>query len=297
MPARCRLLVLCVTTVATVLSAAAFEVPITARMAASTAWAENISHTSSAADRKSAVRDQLSGGASWLHEWPGSFVSVLDVSATAETIRHYSKAGSMTVGPTFSVRRKFGLGAFAPLAEATIGAAYRDARLAYDDGWSPTASLRVAKRISGAWRVALTTDWAQHDGKNATFDTSHHRVFAQLAWDPTPRLQISYGVGRLWGSFTANASAPVWTRALGGALGAKVFEYYNTVPWLTTEMYGPRWVTYRVEGFANFQWLEISPALGRNTSLPFRLERTNTINLIGVAYPQEIWSLSVLHRF
>lgn len=260
-------------------------------------WAENISHTSAPADRKSSVRYQAAAAATQLHEWAGSVVTVAEFGATAETVRDYPKAGSLVVGPHLNVRRKFGLGAFAPVVDASVGYTYRDARVSFDDGWSPAASIRVSKRLTPAWRVAATADWTQHDGKNATFDTSQHRLLAQVTWDPTERVQLSYGIGRLWGSVTANASGPVWVRALAGDLGPKVYEYYNTVPWLTTNMYGPRWVTYRVDAFANFQWFEISPAIGRNTSLPLRYERMNTINRIGIAYPQEIWSLSLLHRF
>ena len=50
-----------------------------------------------------------------------------------------------------------------------------------------------------------------------------------------------------------------WPRALSGALGTNVSDYYNTVPWAVTDSYGPGWVTYRVTGRVSFWWLELSP--------------------------------------
>jgi hypothetical protein len=293
--ARC--VVACVLAGFWVIPARAAALPLTYSTEASAGWSENISHTSAAANRKSAARYQAAGSAGMLHEWAGGLVTMSSLEGAIDTAPRYPKFGSFTVGPQMTVRRKFGLGAFAPVLEAGGELAYRATRVGLDDGWTTTANLRLSKRLTSSWRVAVTGDWSRHDGRTATFTTDQHRLFGQLAWDPTDWLQISYGAGRLWGTVIANAAGDVWARALSGGLGNAVLTYYNTVPWRRTDIFGPGWVSYRVEGYANFQWLELSPALGRNTSLPLRLERTNTTNLIGIKYPQEFWSLSLLHRF
>ena len=97
--------------------------------------------------------------------------------------------------------------------------------------------------------------------------------------------------------FVANAGWPIWQRALAGQITPTIAQYYNTVSWEITDAYGPRWVTYRVTGRSDFWWLELSPALGRNTSLPLRFETSYTVNVIGIAYRQTLWTLGLVHRF
>ena len=56
-------------------------------------------------------------------------------------------------------------------------------------------------------------------------------------------------------------------------------------------------MTYRVTGRVSFWWLELSPAIGRDTSLPVRYESRFSVNKVGVKYRQDIWSIQLLHRF
>jgi hypothetical protein len=64
-----------------------------------------------------------------------------------------------------------------------------------------------------------------------------------------------------------------------------------------THLFGPAWVTYRVTGRVSFWWLELSPVLGPNTSLPIRYDSLFSVNKIGIKYRQDQWSVSLLHRF
>ena len=103
--------------------------------------------------------------------------------------------------------------------------------------------------------------------------------------------------GSLWGDFDASASWATWQRALGGLLSPAVTAYYPTVSWEVTDAYGPRWVTYRVTGRSDFWWLQLSPAIGANTSLMLRYEASYTENVAGVDYELHSWTLGVSHRF
>ena len=204
---------------------------------------------------------------------------------------------AVTIGASGQVRQKFGLGPYAPVVAFHAGLQGRDMRLDGNDGWTATSGLQLTKRLTPSWRVAGIGDWQQHYARSAVFATKHRRVLGSVAWDFSDRWSLSHGRGRLWGSFTANASPAVWPRALAGALGERVASYYHSIPWEVTHVVDPGWVTYLVDGRVDFWWLELSPVLGRNTSLPLRYESFVSENKVGIRYRQDVWTLQLLHRF
>ena len=275
------------------LSLAPAALALNGRVEAGTTWTENLNRASSPVDWRHEVR----GALSVLREWQTGLVTTGEIDAGLEHVPDYASLDAAFAGLGATFRQKFALGAFAPWIAADVGLRARDTRLDLDDGWTASAAARIGKRLTPAWRGALHGDWQQHYARNAIFDTRHHRFFATLTWDITDRLQLSHGNGRLWGTFTANASPAIWPRAIGGALGSHISNYYNAIPWGVTDAYGPGWVTYIVEGRVSFYWIELSPALGRNTSLPLRFENRVSVNKVGVKYRQDVWTLSLLHRF
>jgi hypothetical protein len=267
------------------------------RMQASTTWAENIARSSHPADQRTAVRYEGLAAASLFRQWTDGLITVGEIGAGFEAVPRYNRTDATLFGFDGRARQKFGWGAFAPVLAFEAGLQHRAARLDDNDGWTSRAGLSLGKRLTPAWRLTAVGDWEQHDARNQVFDTRHRRLFGVVTWDLSRRLQLSHGIGRLWGDFTANASSGVWSRALSGGLGPKVAATYNVIPWRTTDAYGPGWVTYRVTGRVNFWWLELSPALGRDTSLPLRCEVRESLNQAGIRYRQEFWSVQWLHRF
>lgn len=292
MPRRCRLTALFVA-----LCSAPAAFALDGRMETTATWTENIHRASSPTDWRDALRYEVRGAVSAFREWHSGFITTGELGAGLEHVPDFKSLDAATAGFSGTARQKFGLGAFAPSVALDAGLHARDTRLGFDDGWIATAGLRIGKRITRAWRAALHGDWQQHYARSAIFDTKQHRFFAVLTWDITERLQLSHGNGRLWGSFTANASSAIWPRAIGGALGPQIANYYNSVYWGVTDAAGPGWITYLVDGRVSFYWLELSPALGRNTALPLRFENRVSVNKVGVKYRQDVWSLSLLHRF
>ncbi len=267
------------------------------RMESSASWAENINRASSAPDWREAMR--LESQLSLLHltEWRTGFVTVAEGGVGFERVSQYAMQNAVTAGGSLQLRQKFGFGAYAPVLTADVSLRGRDARMNGNDGWTAGAALRASKRFTTWFRASLAADWQQHYADSPVFDTKHHRVYGTLAWQVAPWLSLTHGNGRLWGSFTANASPTIWTRALAGGLGRPIADYYNAVHWAATESFGPGWVTDIVDGRVNLWWLELSPALGPNTSLPLRYESIFSVNKIGVKYRQDVWTLQLIHRF
>jgi hypothetical protein len=270
---------------------------VNGRIETSARWAENINRASSPVDWRDAWQLETRGALGLFREWQTGLIVSGEVDALAEHTPKFRALDAASVGAGATVRQKFGLGAFAPSVAVDFGLRARDTRLDLDSGLVATAAVRLTKRLLPALRAGVHADWEQHYARSAVYDTKHHRFFVTLAWDITPWLQLSHGNGRLWGSFTANASSLVWPRALAGALGTPISDYYNSIHWTRSDAFGPGWVTYLVDGRVSFYWLELSPALGRNTSVPLRFENRVSVNQVGVKYRQDIWSLSLLHRF
>jgi hypothetical protein len=264
---------------------------------AAASWTENISRSSAPVDWRDALSLQSRATWGFQRQSPAGLLARGELSAGLLHVPRYDRLDAATAGVSGLLRKKFGFGAYAPAVALEGSLQAREARLAGDDGWTASAALNVTRRLTASWRVGATADWQEHHGASAVYDTAHHRVFGTVTWDINDRWSLSHGNGRLWGEFTANASPGVWASALAGGLGRPLAEYYATVPRLESEIFGPRWVTYRVEGRVSFWWLELAPALGRNTSLPLRYESLFSVNKAGIKYRQDTWSLQVVHRF
>ncbi len=271
--------------------------PITLRAEGSASWAENINRASSAADWRDTVRHDGHVTASLLTPIVTGVSFISELTAGYESVPRYVMNTEYFATARGQLRWKFGLGAFAPVATVETSLSRRDARIDGADGWLATGALRFSKRFTDSWRASITGDWQQQYAAHSTFDVRHHRLLGTLTYDLNDRWQLTYGRGSLWGDFVANAAPRTWARALAGQISPAVGVYYPTLSWQETDSYGPGWVSYRAKGRSDFWWLELSPALGRNTALPLRYESSFTKNFIGVQYRQDVWTMSLLHRF
>lgn len=250
---------------------------INLRTEASSAYLENIGRAATPANWRDALRHRAGVAAGEFREWRAGFLTAGELRAAFDHVPEFTRLNAVTVGLGGTIRQKFGFGAYAPAITLDLGLTHRDARIAGDDGWTADGALRVTKRLTESWRLGVVGDWQQHYARGSIWDT--------------------HGNGRLWGDFVSNAGPSVWPLALAGALGPEVQDYYRQTAWGVTHSLGPGWVSYRVSGRVSFWWLELSPALGRNTSLPLRYESLFSVNKVGIKYRQDIWTLQVLHRF
>ena len=284
---------------------AAFALPFLAghasaaslRMEASTAWAENITRATGAADWRDSFRHELGLSAAEAREWRTGFLTRAEAGVRNTYLASFPHLSSVSAGLNVQARQKFGLGALAPSIAVEAGLWRRDTRFDADDGWVGSLGLTASRRINSAWRAAAGVDWENAWSRRPMFDTRHHRAFGTVAWDVSDRWQVSAGRGRQWGEFTTNASPGAWQRAITGGAGADVAAYYLTTARGPVGAFGPAWVSYRVRGRVDSWWAELAPALGANASLPLRYESFLAENKVGVRYRQDVWTLRYLQRF
>jgi hypothetical protein len=270
---------------------------LTVTAAGTASWVENISRTSAEANRKDATTYELSVSAGRHRQLASAWLLHGSVDATLLTVPDYDLGNHVKLGPRLGLQRKFGLGPLAPVLQLDTALTYKSARLDADRGWTAEASLRLGKRFTPGFKAGLTGQWLEHNARSATFDLSQHSFTIDASWDITEQWSLSGSAGRLSGDIVANASWPVWWRAIGGGFGPTVATYYNSRPWEVTDLYGAGWVSYNVEADVDLWSLAASYAITDRTTAEFRYSSAFVVNKIGVRYPTDSWGLSVVHRF
>lgn len=261
------------------------------------AWTENISRTSFTPTAKDASSFTVDASVVEARQLAADWTLIAGLEAGAERVSNFTALDRTSVGGTVTLRRKFGLGAFAPVVDATLAATRVAQREGGRSGWREEGQLRVSKRFTETLRGAVFARWQSFSARGAPFDTHERRLGAELTWDFAERWSLGAGGSRLNGQLTANAAGNVWWAALSGAFGEKVYDYYEDVPWTVTNTFGPGWVAYRVDCDADFLWAELSWSWTEQTRAVLRRESVRVVNVVDVRYDTEIWSFGLVHRF
>ena len=268
------------------------------RLQASSTWADNLNRSSHIPSVKSGQFYTASGTLDYSRQLNRNWIIIAEGEVVTNIVKKYSGLNSLSGTGKAKIRRKFGLGAYAPIFEASVGATVSSFKETARNGTQLEAGLRVSKRLTHALQFSGGINWEDFNARHRTYDVRTHRVFLEGNWDVTDRWRLSAGATRIWGQFVASAAGAVWPLALNGQLGPEVFQHYNTLAWEVSDTFGPGWVAYRNrESQVDQWWVEISPALTDRTSLSLRYEFNKSINAIGIRYDAIFWTLGLNHQF
>ncbi len=261
-------------------------------------WTENISRASGPGDFRDTGEYELSATASFKRQLTPRVFANLDFTLTGTTSPEYELLDRIEFGPRLTLKRKFGLGPYAPTLSAAATLTGRYAALHAQDGIGARGSLTFAKRFDSWIAASVSGEWAGHVAERSAFSVAHWAADASLILDPHPRLRFTTGVSRLEGTLTVSASRNRFVNgALAGALGPKVASYFARIPKADTNIFSPAWVSYRLEGYVDSWWFDLSPALTEHTSLSLRYERNHAESIVQTEYSQDILSVSINHAF
>lgn len=258
---------------------------------------ENLSRTSHAPNRQDAETYELNLASTHSRQLAPSVLLVATAEAAGLLVPDFELNNHTRLGGRLALQRKFGLGPLAPVLQFSAAAAYKDARLAADRGWTTEAGVQLAKRVLPNLRLAANAAWLEHTARRATFDLGQHSFGADVQWDINDRWTLSGSASRLSGDIVANATWPVWGTMLAGGFGPVIFDYYTSRPWTTTHLFGPGWVSYSVEADVDLWSVTLTYAVSDRTSLELRRGGTYVVNRVGVSYPLSSWGLGLTHRF
>lgn len=279
-------------------TAPAFAFPADAQIQAAATWAENLSRTSHLPTQKSARILAASATIAAPRQLTGDWLMVTEGELSAQHVPRYHGLDRISARGSLFLRRKFGLGPYAPILQLDANLQGEAAHETVRSGWQYAAGAQLSRRFNEAWRATGGAGWTRFIARHEPFDVQSRRLFLETSWDFLERWQITLGGARQWGEFTANAAGAVWSQALGGGLGPVIFNHYNTLAWEVTDTFGPGWVAYRIrDSRADQWWLELAPALTSRTTLAMRYESVRVTNGIGIRYDSAFWTMSLVHRF
>jgi hypothetical protein len=260
-------------------------------------WNDNLSHSSKTAEERAAAVISASGSFSQRFSLTRDTALISGGAVGVETCPRYDGLDTLSATAHLEIRQKFGLGALAPVLSLKAEAGAATFRESARNGWSATSTLGLAKRFNDAFRVVVNAEWSHQEARQTVFDRENRGLSAELNWDVTDHWQLGFGACRQWGQQEANASLSTWSFADSGGAGPALANYYEHIPYATSNTFGPGWVAYRIDGYANLWWLSLCPALGPNTSLPLRYETAEIHGGAGTRYLSHQLSLSLVHRY
>ncbi len=265
--------------------------------AASTQWTENISRTSFEPTRQNAASYDLSLSAVVPRQLAPDWLLTVGATADYVGVPKFSLTDNFNIGPQAGLQRKFGLGPLAPVLQFSTAYTYKAARYAPDRGGTLEANLRLSKRLSSAVKVGISGQWMKHSAESHLFDIQQRTISADISWDIDEHWRLSGSAGRLQGTLVANAADWVYYGVLGGSLGPVVAKYYDEIPWETTGLYGPDWISYTVGAHADLWSVALAYAATDRTTLELRDSSVFVVNDVGIRYPTNTVGLCLIHRF
>lgn len=265
---------------------------------ASTAWVDNLSRTSHAPSQKSGRVDEIAGRLTHARQLSRDWLLFAEGGAALQHVGHFDALDRVGATGTLTLRRKFGLGPYAPVVDASGSLTGQVFHESGRSGWQPEVTLRYSQRLAEGLRTAAGAGWTRFVAQEEPYDVTTRRLFLEAHFDVADGWPVAAGAARQWGEFTANAAGAIWAQAIGGGLGPVIFNHYNTLAWAVTDSFGPGWVAYRIrDSRADSWWAELAPALTDRTTLALRYSAVRVTNAIGIEYDTTLWTLSLSHRF
>lgn len=255
----------------------------------SVSWTENITRSPYEEAGKDAAIYAASAEAEWRNQLSRDLSLAFSTKAGLEKCPRFDGLDRTLAGLTLAARRKAGLGPMAPVFRADLsftGSWYRET-MRTGNRWD--AGLSWSKRWSDSWQTVLAADFMVNNGRARVYDYQHGGLSLEGRYDLSDRWQLTGGLKREWGDQVTYA----WIGGSGASF-PYVFEIWKNTTDIPT--YGPNWQAYTMSAHADKVWLELSPALGRDRSLPIRYEQTIVVGH-GESYLTRMLSLSYVQRF
>jgi len=215
------------------------------RIQSSAVWADNFSRTSHLPTQKSSQVYNLSGTVDNRHQLDRNWLLISKGEIARQYVTKYTALNNINATARLKLRRKFGLGPFAPVIDFSTQLTGTSFKETGRNGWLFEAGVSASKRLTESLRLTGGASWNHYSAKRRTYDVSTERLFLESSWDITERWRISLGASRIHGQFVANAAGKIWSQAIGGQLGPEIFQHYNTLAWEVSDTFGPGWVAYR----------------------------------------------------
>ena len=140
------------------------------RLQASSTWADNLNRSSHIPSVKSGQFYTASGTLDYSRQLNRNWIIIAEGEVVTNIVKKYSGLNSLSGTGKAKIRRKFGLGAYAPIFEASVGATVSSFKETARNGTQLEAGLRVSKRLTHALQFSGGINWEDFNARHRTYD-------------------------------------------------------------------------------------------------------------------------------
>jgi hypothetical protein len=256
------------------------------------AWQDNVTFAPSGYGVRSALDLETGVDVTWIHSVDFSTLLTSCVSTNVDACTSYAGLDNLSVGPTFELRRRLGLGALAPVVSVGLSGCaigFEDPERSKIEG---SLLLGFEQRLSDSLQVVVGAKLGSFNARDIVFSGNYASADAALNWDlsETWRVKLSGGWrnGDAVSNYTAEESPSGWIPIDENAA-------YLPGAWHYVSTFHEPFVAYRVSTVTWSYGIGVSPALGPHTSLTLQLTHLDAPGID--RYVDNILSLSVTHQF
>lgn len=212
-------------------------------------------------------------------DWQGN----LTVLAQGTHWREYDGLNLAETGLRAGLRRKFGLGPYAPRIDLSV----QGSRVfAATRGWTGNrfaATAAWSRRFSPVLLTEFAAEIDRFDARRTTYSGTGYTLRAKLDWDPNPDWRISGGLRWRDGDRTAWCRES-WPEITGG-------------PHWKDGIFGGDWFPYHDDATTTGANVAVSRVLGTNTSITLSYDFSRSRASRSNIYDISLLSLSLVHVF
>jgi hypothetical protein len=213
-------------------------------------------------------------------DWQGN------IGITAST-SHWRKWQGLDLSPVSvqtGLRRKFGLGAYAPRLDLTFEGGRRFAATSQRSSNFAVSTLSYNQRLSPILSWHTSADVERHDADRAVFSTTRHMFRLGADFDLTPDFRISANVAEGRGDLVS------WCRVSWP-------EFLGKSPWFDG-IFGGDWFPYQSMNRITSAQLSLAYALGDQSTIAATVDLSRSAGTSSRhIYYNEIVNLQVIHAF
>lgn len=187
------------------------------------------------------------------------------------------------IGVHGTLRRKFGLGPYAPRLDFSAEASQQLAKV---NGWSGQwvrGSATLHRRFSPAWQASLTAEYARLFARRDVYATAGQTIVARVDFDPTATWRLSAEMRYRHGdqlSWCRNSWPP----------------FIGTVQWLDG-VFGGDWFPYQDRSRMLTGRMAVERGLGRHATLALSYEASDAHTEHAHVYLKHVFILQVIRTF
>jgi hypothetical protein len=255
-------------------------------------WQDNVTNAPSGDGVRSAVMLGTGATVTWIGSIDFSTLVSGGYSANAEVCTEYSGLDSVCASPFVQVRRKFGLGPYAPSAYLGLqgkAQAYSDGERSNIEG---DATVGFEERFTDSLQLQVDGRLGTVDARDIVFTGNYASIDTALNWDLDETWRFKVLAGWRSGDAVANYTA---VKSPYGWIPVDPDAFYLPGAWHYVPTFHAPFVAYKVSARTWSIGAGVSPAIGPHTSVSLEVVRFYSSSYDN--YADNVVSLSLSHHF